>query len=79
MCNETSKKKVLSCIQPKYSLTKGITNQTIQKAVKQALSTHPLKPEHYPQRLMEEYDLIPYKESLHNIHFPKDREILSPC
>ncbi len=67
---------LLSCIQPKYSLTKGITNQTIQKAVKQALSIHPIEPEHYPDCMLKEYDLLPYKEALHNIHFPKDREML---
>lgn len=67
---------LLRCIQPKYSLTKGITNQTIQKAVKQALSTHPLPTEHYPDKFLKEYELLPYKEALHNIHFPQNRELL---
>ena len=67
---------LLSCIQPKYSLTKGITNQTIQKAVKQALSTHPLPMEHYPYKILKEYGLLSYKEALHNIHFPNNRDLL---
>lgn len=66
----------LSAIQPRYSLTKGITNQTIQKAVKQVLSNHPIPAEHYPERFLEEYDLISYKDALHNIHFPKNHDML---
>lgn len=66
----------LSAIQPKYALTKGITNQAIQKAVKQALSTHPLPAEHYPARLLEEYELMSYKDALHNIHYPQNFEML---
>jgi len=66
----------LSAIQPRYSLTKGITNQTIQKAVKQALSNHPIPEEQYPKHFMTEYDLLSYKEALQNIHFPKNHEML---
>ena len=66
----------LSAIQPRYSLTKGITNQTIQKAVKQALINHPLPAEHYPKHFMEEYELLTYKDALHNIHFPKNKDML---
>lgn len=66
----------LSAIQPRYSLTKGITNQTIQKAVKQALSNHPLQAEQYPDHFIKEYDLLSYKEALQNIHFPKNQEML---
>ncbi len=69
-------KGLLSAIQPKYALTKGITNQAIQKAVKQVLSTHPLPTEHYPEKLLAEYHLLPYKDALHNIHFPKNTDML---
>ncbi len=67
---------LLACIQPKYSLTKGITNQAVQKAVKQALENHPTEAEHYPESMLTEYKLLSYQDALRNIHFPKDREIL---
>jgi ATP-dependent DNA helicase RecG len=44
--------------------------------VKQALSNHPLPPEHYPAHFMAEYELLPYKDALHNIHFPKNKDML---
>lgn len=44
--------------------------------MKQALSNHPLPLEHYPDSMLKEYDLLSYKEALHNIHFPKNRDTL---
>ena len=67
---------LLSFIQPRYSLTKGITNQTIQKAMKQALTNHPKQIEKYPEFMLRDYGLMKYDEALHNIHFPKDMEHL---
>ncbi len=67
---------LLEYIQPRYSLTKGLTNQTIQKAMKQALTTHPKQTEKYPAFFRQDYELMEYDEALHNIHFPKDMEHL---
>lgn len=63
-------------LQPKYALTKGLTNQAVQKAVKQALSFFEFGPEYYPGEFMERYRLIPREEALHGIHFPEDYDSL---
>ena len=61
---------------PKYSLTKGLTNQAVQKAVKQALSLCEFEEEYYPSEILKSCDLIPEREALETLHFPSDRESL---
>lgn len=61
---------------PKYSLTKGLTNQTVQKAVKQALSYCEPRKEFYGEDFLREYDLVGVNESVEWIHFPKDMDQL---
>lgn len=63
-------------IQPRYSLTKGLTNQAIQKAVKQALTFYEYEEEYYPAKLVEKYQLMSAREALCNMHFPIDYENL---
>lgn len=61
---------------PKYSLTKGLTNQTFQKAVKNALSQYVFDEEFLPQNILREYSLIPEKEAFEIIHQPRNTEEL---
>jgi len=61
---------------PRYSLTKGLTNQAVQKAVKQALSLCPPEEEYYEESFLRTYDLIRAEDALHAIHFPTDMEQL---
>lgn len=68
--------KLMDSIQPKYSLTKGLTNQAIQKAAKKALSQTSFKEELYPASFLRNYSLISYKEAIHTIHFPKNYDDL---
>lgn len=63
---------LLKNIQPRYSLTKGLSNQTVLKAMKQALSNHPIIDGKYPDTFLKEYDLLGYKEALRGIHFPQN-------
>lgn len=63
-------------LQPKYALTKGLTNQGLQKAVRQALSSYEFGPEYYPEELMERYGLASREEALHGMHFPPDFDTL---
>ena len=63
-------------LQPKYSLTKGLTNQAVQKAVKQALSLCPPEEEYYEEEFLQAYDLTGAEDALHTIHFPADMEQL---
>lgn len=63
-------------LMPKYGLTKGLTNQMIQKAVRQALSFYSFEPEYYSQPLLQKYQLSSAQEALENVHFPTDYESL---
>jgi ATP-dependent DNA helicase RecG len=63
----------LNTMQPVYALTAGVTNNTLLKAMKQALSEMILKdPLPAPVRL--EYALAGYDYSVRNIHFPENKE-----
>lgn len=66
--------KLVNVLQPKYSLTKGLTNQAIQKAVKQALSLCDLEEEFYSDNILNNYSLISREEAFHQIHFPENQE-----
>lgn len=67
---------LLKFIQPRYALTKGLTNQAIQKAMKQVLTFYPFEQDLYPNYMKGEYRLISYKEAIQGIHFPMDYEQL---
>lgn len=69
-------RKQTNMLQPRYSLTKGLSNQSIQKAVKQALTFYTFEQEYYPSAIIDEYNLISGKEALCSIHFPIDKEEL---
>ncbi len=63
-------------IQPRYALTKGLTNQAIQKAVKQALTFYEFEQEFYPEDFLNQHQLMPYREALCNMHFPPDYDTM---
>ncbi|MCM1185360.1 MAG: ATP-dependent DNA helicase RecG [Lachnoclostridium sp.] len=64
-------------LQPRYALTKGLTNQAVQKAAKQALSLYEFEREYYPEELLTGQNLVSHEEALWGIHFPKDKEELA--
>lgn len=59
-------------LQPRYALTKGLTNQAVQKAIKQALTFWEEEQEFFPEQILQKYDLVSHKDALHSIHFPLD-------
>ena len=63
-------------IQPAYPLTKGITNHTVKKAVKQALSNISLPNDPLPLWIREQYHLTGYEEAVCTMHFPPTEEAL---
>ncbi len=69
--------KQTNVLQPRYGLTKGLTNQTVQKAMKQALTFCEFEEEFYPAEISERYDLISPGEALCSMHFPMDKDSLS--
>lgn len=63
-------------LQPRYSLTKGLTNQAVLKAMKQALTFYSFEKEYYPENVIDRYQLPSLKEAICSMHFPIDRECL---
>lgn len=63
-------------LMPRYSLTKGLTNQAVQKAMRQALTFYEFEAEYYPPKLLERYRLASAREALCNVHFPPDYDSL---
>jgi ATP-dependent DNA helicase RecG len=80
---EEHKTALRSAMQPVYPSTeklnnKGVTNKVINKMMMQLFSeTHQLFSETLPASIMEELKLIPKKEALVNIHFPKNQDLLA--
>jgi len=80
---EEHKTALRSAMQPVYPSTeklnnKGVTNKVINKMMMQLFSeTHQLFSETLPISIMDELKLIPKKEALVNIHFPKNQELLA--
>lgn len=63
-------------ILPVYSLTKGLSNQTIRKGIKQILKEYVWQKKDLPQTFLKQEKLMPLKDAIHTIHFPKDMESL---
>lgn len=62
---------------PKYSLTKGLTNQAVQKCVRQALSFYEFTPEYYDAGMLRDNGLTSRREAVETIHFPADTASLA--
>ena len=67
---------VKSKLSPVYALTKGITNNTIKKAVKEVLSDKKLYSEYVkeylPKELIEKRELCDLDFAFNHVHFPVD-------
>lgn len=68
--------KLLDTFQPRYSLTKGLTNNGITKAIRQAFFGCTDLAEYLPGKIRERYNLEGYREALEGIHFPENEEML---
>ncbi len=66
----------LHTLQPVYALTAGISNNTIMKAMRQALSQLDLTKETLPEDIRLKYHLAEYNYAIRGIHFPEDKEVL---
>lgn len=73
---EEEYRSLMDYIQPRYRLTKGLTNRTIANSIKQALSLCHLGPDHLADDIRTRYRLMDFEEALHGIHFPESFEEL---
>ncbi|RKM62483.1 ATP-dependent DNA helicase RecG [Butyrivibrio sp. CB08] len=58
-------------LQPRYPLTKGLTNNSVKKAVEKAFVNIGSLEEFIPQDILDRLDLIGYFDALKGIHFPE--------
>ena len=66
--------KFLNTMQPIYSLTKGLTSNFIQKAVKEILKNMSLEEELLPEYMVEKQKLCNRRYAFETLHFPKYEE-----
>lgn len=60
-------------MQPIYPLTSGLSNNTVKKAVAQALTELAVFSDFLPAILQKQYSLLSRKEALKKIHFPETK------
>ncbi|MDO4632316.1 MAG: ATP-dependent DNA helicase RecG [Eubacteriales bacterium] len=63
-------------LQPVYVLTKGLTNLTVSKAVRQALDGCTQLEDVLPEEVRERHHLAELRYSMEEIHFPRDEHHL---
>lgn len=68
--------KLTGCMQPRYSTTKGLSNNAITKAVKQAMGLVELSADPLPCKIREEEGFPGLAEAVEQMHFPENREKL---
>ena len=62
-------------IEPVYHLTKGITNNTVSKLIKDNFNNIYIK-DFLPSNIISKYNLLSKKDALYNIHFPNDLKMV---
>ncbi len=67
-------KSLLNRMLPIYGLTKGLTNQAVTKAVRQALEQQPLQEEYLSDEFRERYQLADLASCVTAIHFPRNQQ-----
>lgn len=67
----------LNSMQPIYSLTAGLTNNLVIKAVRQCFLQSDIDKEYLPAEFLSAKKLISYNEALEKIHFPKNKDELT--
>lgn len=66
--------KLTGILQPKYSLTAGLSNHMITKSVKQALSNYQFAEDFLPEQVTNKAALVSLRQAVEDIHFPSDYE-----
>lgn len=65
----------LYTLQPIYGLTAGLSNNTLTKAMKQALEQLDLSKDYLPDDLRLKLGMAEYNYAIRGIHFPEDKEV----
>ena len=62
-------------MQPVYPLTAGLTNNTVVKAVRQALEYADASMDILPENLVLKHGFMPYETAVQKMHFPDSKEV----
>lgn len=62
---------------PKYMLTKGLSNNAVTKAVKQAFTLCAKEEEFLPPDIVRKYDFMSRQDAVYQMHFPENFETLA--
>lgn len=68
--------KLTGCMQPRYSTTRGLTNNAVTRAVRQAIGLVDLSEDPLPLRIRETQGFPELGEAVWQMHFPEDRDKL---
>lgn len=68
--------KLTDCMQPRYATTKGLTNNAITKAVRQAIGLVDLSEDPLPAKVRVAEGFPAFQEAVEQMHFPTGRETL---
>ena len=68
--------KLTDCMQPRYATTKGLTNNAITKAVRQAIGLVDLSKDPLPEKIRLAEGFPSFREAVEQMHFPSGREAL---
>lgn len=68
--------KLTDCMQPRYATTKGLTNNAITKAMKQAIGLVDLSEDPIPEKIRQSEGFPSFREAVGQMHFPTGRESL---
>ena len=61
---------------PVYSLTAGLSNQTIRRTVQECLQVYEGEAEYMPEKILRAFDLGDISDAVRHIHFPENPEQL---
>ena len=68
--------KLTDCMQPRYATTKGLTNNAVTKAVRQAVGLVDLSKDPLPEKIRAVEGFPSFREAVEQMHFPTGRETL---
>lgn len=68
--------KMIDHMLPRYSTTKGLSNNAITKAMRQAIGVVDLPEDFLPERIRNDNQFYSYGEAIRQMHFPDDRGAL---
>lgn len=68
--------KMIDRMLPRYSTTKGLSNNTITKAMKQAIGAVDMSEDYLPEEIRKCEGFYSYEQAIRQMHFPESRDTL---